>query len=87
MMTRFFMIMSSNSVAECSFMGLFQELSKASSSSSRSFDHPLKWFKESNFFVKVLRGRKQFLKAHGMRPRAIGHCYETSLESLMAEVY
>lgn len=51
------------------------------------FDHPLKWFKESNFFVKVLRGRKQFLKAHGISPQAIGHCYETSLESLMAEVY
>lgn len=52
-----------------------------------SFDHPLKWFEESNFFVKVLRGREQFLKAQDISPQAIGHCSETSLESLMAEVY
>lgn len=52
-----------------------------------NFDHPLKWFKKSNFFVKVLWERRQFLKVHNISPQPISHCYETSLESLMAEVY
>lgn len=82
------MIMSSSLAMEFSFMGLFRELSKKIFHFKQdSFDHPFKWFKESNFFVKVLRERRQFLKAYNISPQPISHCYETSLESLMAKVY